>query len=122
MIKTSALVSVKNNKILLVRVRDNTIWYFPGGKIDEGETPLQTLIRELDEELNIQMQSSELSYLGEVVTDNHDRTDTVSVHCYAGEITQPIQPCAEISEIKWFDIDDIEFMAPAVVESIRRWF
>jgi len=122
MIKTSALVSVKNNKILLVRVRDNTIWYFPGGKIDDGETPLQTLIRELDEELNIQMQSSELKYLGEVVTDNHDRTDTVSVHCYTGEITQPIQPCAEISEIKWFDLDDTEFMAPAVVESIRRWF
>lgn len=37
-IKTSDLVCVKDNKILLVRVRDNTIWYFPGGKIDDGET------------------------------------------------------------------------------------
>lgn len=123
MIKTSALVCVKNNnKILLVRVRDNTIWYFPGGKIDEGETHLQTIIRELDEELNIQMQASELEYLGEVVTDNHDRTDTVSVHCYTGEITQPIQPSAEISEIRWFDFHDAEYMAPAVVECIKRWF
>ena len=31
------------------------------------------------------MQQPDLDYLGEVVTDNHDRTDTVSVHCYAGE-------------------------------------
>lgn len=113
MIKTSALLCVKDNKMLLVRVRDNTIWYFPGGKIDEGETHLQTIIRELDEEL---------SYLGEVVTDNHDKTDIVSVHCYAGEITQLVQPCAEVSEIRWFDLDDTEFMAPAVIESIRRWF
>ena len=122
MIKTSALVSVKDNKILLVRVRDNTIWYFPGGKIDDGETYLQTVIRELDEELNVQMSADELTYLGEVVTDNHDRTDTVSVHCYAGDIAQEIKPSAEISEIKWFDLGDTEFMAPAVIESIDRWF
>lgn len=108
--------------MLLVRVRDNTIWYFPGGKIDEGETHLQTIIRELDEELNVQIQSSELKYLGEVITDNHDRTDIVSVQCYAGDIIQPIQPCAEISEIRWFDLDDTEFMAPAVIESINRWY
>lgn len=122
MIRTSALLCVNDGKMLLVRVRDNTIWYFPGGKIDEGETHLQTILRELDEELDIQMQSSELKYLGEIITDNHDRTDTVSVHCYAGNITKPIKPCAEISEIKWFDLNDIEFMAPAVIESIHRWF
>ncbi|MED7789079.1 NUDIX domain-containing protein [Francisella sp. 19X1-34] len=122
MIKTSALLCVKDNEMLLVRVRDNTIWYFPGGKIDDGETHLQAIIRELDEELNVQMHPTELEYLGEVITDNHDRTDTVSVQCYAGEITQSVQPCAEISEIKWFDLDDTEFMAPAVIESIRRWY
>ncbi len=122
MIKTSALISIQNNQILLVRVRDNTIWYFPGGKIEHGETHLETVIRELDEELNVQMSASELTYLGEVVTDNHDRTDTVSVHCYLGEITQDIQPCAEISELKWFNLDDTEFMAPAVIESIDKWF
>ena len=31
------------------------------------------------------MQQPDLDYLGEVVTDNHDRTDTVSVHYYVGE-------------------------------------
>ena len=69
-------------------MHDNIVWYFPGGKIDPGESPLQTIIRELNEELNIQIQQTESDYLGELVTDNHDRTDIVSVHCYAGEITQ----------------------------------
>lgn len=45
MIKTAALVCVKDNKILLVRVRDNTIWYFAGGKIDSGESAGEAVLR-----------------------------------------------------------------------------
>ena len=95
MIKTAALVSVKDYEILLVRVRDNTIWYFPGGKIDLGESAEEAVLREVKEELNITLQNQDINYLGETVTDNHDRTDTVSIQCFAADINQEIKPCAE---------------------------
>ena len=122
MIKTAALVCVQERKVLLVRVRDNTIWYFPGGKIDAGESADEAVLREVKEELDIELSNADISYLGETVTDNHDRTDTVSIQCFAATINQKIEPCAEISEIRWFDLDAQEFMSPGVVEVIRRWY
>ncbi len=54
----------KDGKILVgQRPENNTLagqWEFPGGKIELGETPEQALIRELDEELGIQVEVGDL--------------------------------------------------------------
>lgn len=41
MIKCVCLVEETENQILLVQVRNREKYYFPGGKIDEGETQLE---------------------------------------------------------------------------------
>lgn len=61
-----ALVDSDGRILLAQRPEGKTLaglWEFPGGKLDEGETPEAALIRELREELSIETQESCLSPL-----------------------------------------------------------
>lgn len=56
-----ALVDSEGHVLLSLRPKDKhkgDMWEFPGGKVDAGETPEQALVRELKEELGIDVQES----------------------------------------------------------------
>jgi 8-oxo-dGTP diphosphatase len=57
LVAACALVDVDGRILLAQRPQGKQLaglWEFPGGKVEPGETPEETLIRELDEELGIQ--------------------------------------------------------------------
>lgn len=59
----AGVITDATGRILLARRTDGRdlagLWEFPGGKREPGETPEQALIRELDEELGIQVEVGE---------------------------------------------------------------
>ncbi len=62
-IRVAAAIIVHDNKIFATQrgygeFKDG--WEFPGGKIEEGETPQQALIREIQEELDTEIEVGEL--------------------------------------------------------------
>lgn len=50
-----AIFDKQRKKILLTKRRDIPVWVFPGGRIEPGETPEQTAVRESLEETGIQV-------------------------------------------------------------------
>ncbi len=114
MIHCACLRAEKDNSLLLVRVRNHKLWYLPGGKIEHGESPKQTLCRELEEELGINIPIESLNYVTTVIGPSHDGRDQVTLICFAGDIPNSFKPSAEISEVAWIKKDRHELMAPAV--------
>ncbi|WP_054752610.1 NUDIX hydrolase [Piscibacillus salipiscarius] len=48
------LIKDKNHRLLMVQDRKGE-WNFPGGKLEKGESLLQCAIREVKEEVNVQV-------------------------------------------------------------------
>ncbi len=88
------------------------LWTFPKGRAEEGESPIQTAIRELKEETNLEISSYDASklvsrsYSFERKGVQIDKTSTY----FIGFVTNPdftIQP-EEVKEAGWFSIPDAE--------------
>ena len=47
---------LQDNKFLMVQDAHDFKWEFPGGKVDYGETPFETLNREIKEEIGIEVE------------------------------------------------------------------
>jgi 8-oxo-dGTP diphosphatase len=61
LVSACALVDVEGRVLLAQRPEGKSmagLWEFPGGKVEVGEAPEQTLIRELKEELGIDVTAS----------------------------------------------------------------
>ena len=61
LVAAAALVDVDGRVLICQRPQGKQLaglWEFPGGKVEPGETPEACLIRELDEELGIQVKQA----------------------------------------------------------------
>ena len=125
MIKCVCLVEETNDQILLVQVRNREKYYFPGGKIDAGETLLEAIQREVKEELQLAFEQSDFTYLGTVVGDAYPQKNTLT-EINGFKVQQKIDWDSvkidnEITDIRWFDKSDTTLIAPAVVKWIETF-
>ncbi|WP_193598236.1 NUDIX hydrolase [Microbacterium sp. YJN-G] len=108
-IRVSAAVIVDSaGRVLVVRKHGTTRFMQPGGKPEAGETPAQTLIRELDEELSLQVDEADLEPLGTFVSAAANEpghrviADAFALRAEPGDVV--VQ--AELAELRWLEPGD----------------
>ena len=104
-VDTVAWVRLDNGRILCARPRGKDIFYLPGGKREGAESDLQTLLREITEELAVELRPETVAHVGTYEAGQADGA-MVRMSCYSGDYTGTLTASGEIDELAWFGYAD----------------
>jgi 8-oxo-dGTP diphosphatase len=109
-----AWIRLADGRILSTRSRGKDVYYLPGGKREPGETDVQTLVREIREELDVALAPDSASHVGtfEAQAHGHAAGITVRMTCYAADYSGTLTPSSEIAEFVWLSYADRDRVSP----------
>ena len=120
-------VIIRNNTVFIskraVELHQGGLWEFPGGKREQNETLEQALIRELQEEVGIEViEQTEFLLIEHDYGDKKVRLDVRLVEYFEGEPSHQ-----ENQTSQWVDIADLaNYNFPtankSIVEKLQRYF
>ena len=121
----TAAAMVKNGKILIAQRQAGSHmeykWEFPGGKLEPDETPEECIVREIKEELDMDI---EVKDIYKVVKFKYEEKDILLL-CYLCRVLKGEGKTLECNDFRWVgreELADFEFVPAdvAVVEKLTR--
>lgn len=103
-----AWIYLDGGRILSTRSRGKDVYYLPGGKREPGEGDVDTLVREIEEELTVTIVRSTAEHLGTfwAAAHGHGGGATVQMTCYTAEHRGVPVASSEIEEVRWLTYAD----------------
>ena len=100
-----------NRRVLLQRRRADRhhggLWEFPGGKLEPNETAVVGLLREVWEELGLQLEKTDIQLLARA----EDSAEGVVISLYICWTWIGEPQCLDAAELHWFEPDELTALA-----------
>ncbi|GLV55024.1 DNA mismatch repair protein MutT [Dictyobacter sp. S3.2.2.5] len=96
-----AWIHIDDKRLLATRSKGKDLFYLPGGKREPGETDRAALVREVREELSVDLEPETVSYLDTFTAQAHGKAEGTIVisTCYQADYTGQLQAANEIEEV-----------------------
>ncbi len=109
-----AYIYIKNKEILMTLNRGNDTYYIPGGKREGNETDEQALVREVNEELNIDIKPETIKPYGIFKAQAHGKPEgtIVRMTCYTADFKGGMKPCQEIQDMAYYTYSQRDIVGP----------
>ncbi|MBU1000484.1 NUDIX domain-containing protein [Patescibacteria group bacterium] len=103
-IRKVALAVFKDKKLLQVRTnKQSHVFFTLGGKLEDNESEIECLKREVKEEIGCGLVESSIKFLTEFKDVAHGKEALLSVKMYEGKLIGKPKPSSEVVEIGYFD-------------------
>lgn len=104
--KSCGCIIIKNNKVLLVYEKNRNFWGFPKGHMENGENEIETALREVKEEvgLDVEINEDKRYVLNYIIRNEIDKTTVLYVAVPKNE--KIILQESEIEDMKWCEFDE----------------
>lgn len=119
-----AFLYIKDRKILSTLSKGKDKYYIPGGKREGSETDIQTLVREVKEELTVDIIESSAKFYGIFEAQAHGKAEGVIVRmtCYTADFSGDFCADSEIAEVVWLTYADLDKISPVDKLIFRELF
>ncbi|MCI0533232.1 NUDIX domain-containing protein [bacterium] len=109
-----AFIEIWDRKVLETRSYGKDKWYIPGGKRDRNESDEQALIREIKEELSVDIIAETIKHYGTFEAAAHGKPEGTFVRmtCYTAQFKGELTPSAEVEEMDWFGYSKRDDVSP----------
>lgn len=99
-----AYIHIVDKKVLVTLSKGKDTWYIPGGKREAGESDVQALVREVREELQVDLIENTIKKYGVFEAQAHGKPEgtVVRMTCYTAEYQGTIMPDSEIDKVDYF--------------------
>ena len=116
---------LKEGKLLVLHRKKPDVWELPGGRIEYGEHPIETAIREVKEETNLDVEVIEKPIIGSIVRPDGMHELVITYPCKP--LNEDLKLSFEHFEHRWVNYNELKELQPiatsllSVTRGLKKW-